>query len=156
MVDRGARDALALYLRRLISGRMTSADYVFEADRLLRSRDPSIRPIVEAAYWTFGNFGPRRYIGESRVDRETRRHVARVVLFLRSELEYEWPPDPAWAVLRDILWVVTLGGVTSGQESWARWRRSGQFSMWPFMNQSDFESVAGQPAFRMAPRARAG
>jgi hypothetical protein len=76
--------------------------------------------------------------------------VLRWVLFLRADLEYEWPPlrflNPVLLlpVSGCLLSLLTLGlwpRLARAQSEWQRWRASGQLEVWPFLRRTDYERV---------------
>ena len=141
MIDRVARDTLAGHLQHLASGRISRAEYVGRADTLLRSTDQCVRPIVDSVYWAYGNYGPWRYAGKHRLASNLRRELGRLILFLRSDLEYEWPAQPRW-------W--------SGRSTWKTWRAQGDHAVWPFITVRDLKWAVQKPALGLVPRPRAG
>ena len=94
MVDLEARAQVGTNLRRLITGRMTNDqfdDFYYQLD----SDDNAIREIAGYGYCLYSSDLPLPYRlkGRHAVDTDTRRTAARAILFLQTELEYEWPPD---------------------------------------------------------------
>ena len=87
MIEREARDVCSRLLRRLVARQITGDEFEDRAWEL-RSEDPAIDAVVTMG-WCL-------YTESCRVDRRTsksaRPDVARVVLFLTSNLEYRWPP----------------------------------------------------------------
>lgn len=85
VVDLAARRKLAQALRWLASGRFTNMDY--EA-AFGNSRDPAIAEIDHLAGWPL--YSDRHEHKIEPLDRNGKRLIARCVLFLRSDLPYEW------------------------------------------------------------------
>jgi hypothetical protein len=103
MIDPSARRSLSENLRRLVTGRMTNDDF----DNLYRdgydsSDDSAVKAIGEFGYCLYSSdlLWPYRLKGRYAVDHETRAAAARSVLFLHSNLEYDWPPVPEFRLLR--------------------------------------------------------
>lgn len=92
MIDRAARDQLALDLRRLASGRITND--AFDEARPETTPDRAVREIGEWGYRLYDDFRTYRLTGKYRLPSKTRRAAARAVLFLRSDRPYEWPDLP--------------------------------------------------------------
>jgi hypothetical protein len=132
---------------------------------------------------------PYRLRGIHAVDRDTRRMTARCILFLRSNMAYEWPPRPdsleagclkglalffgiplgvavmvcslSFAATREyrMTVLVNLGGLglilmatwlaffrLPDAQQWWEWRAAGEFGVWPFLRQKDFDRARkGQP-----------
>jgi hypothetical protein len=95
MIDRNARDALAGALAGMLAGEVATKD--FNRLEAMRSDDRAIEEI-----WLFGDGlyddmgSASRLIGEMATSPEAEEMGARCVLFLRSDLEYEWPPHPRY------------------------------------------------------------
>ena len=95
MIDRVARDRLARQLQLLIRGRTTIDD--FGRDEPGDCSDEGVK-----AVWEFGSFlyyesvlpCNCRLQDRPTVPLELLRLAARSILFLRSDAEYEWPPEP--------------------------------------------------------------
>lgn len=97
MVDVSARRELSQNLRRLVTGRMTNDEFdELVYDPSCDSADGAVRNIAEFGYCLYSSdlLWSYRLKGRHAVPREERRTAARCVLFLRSALEYEWPPTP--------------------------------------------------------------
>jgi hypothetical protein len=77
---------------------------------------------------------------------QNRRHVARWVLFLETDLPYEWPVVPMLLRLALVPFnIVTLGLVGCVVQRYAR--RGGPSELWPFRRQSDFDAALKQPRY---------
>lgn len=97
MIEPELRTELSQDIRRLATGRMTND--AFDAryyEFYQRSDDPAIREIAGFGYSLYSSdlLWPIRLRGPYALDRETKRTIARCVLFLRSGDEYGWPPFP--------------------------------------------------------------
>jgi len=95
MIDRELRKQLSQDLRRLVTGRITNDEFddaYFE--RYVTSTDATVLCVAEFGYGLYGDLFPYRLKDRYALDRATRRTAARCVLFLRMDLEYEWPNQP--------------------------------------------------------------
>ena len=92
-IDRELRRKLSQELRRLVTGRMTNNEFDEVWYHCLESTDEAVREIAGFGFGLYSSdvLLPYRLKGVHRVDDATRRTVARCVLFLRSNLPYEWP-----------------------------------------------------------------
>ena len=88
MIDRNARNHLAERLRHLVTGVITN--YRFE--RLARrSQDPVIWDLEERLAWpVYDDIHEHRLTGPHSLTHGQRRDFARAILFLKTDLEYEW------------------------------------------------------------------
>ena len=127
-VDREARDQVAVDLRRLATGRMINAEF---DDRYYRcwkeSQDLAVSEIAKFAWGLYGSDRSYRLKGRHAVSPEARRAAARAILFLHTNLEYQWPVQPEinllWLLLPAcylLLWIAALwGGFMSRQsDAW--------------------------------------
>jgi hypothetical protein len=117
VVDRNLRQQLSQDLRRLVTGRMTNDEFDDAYyDQFYNSKDRAVVEIAEFGYGLYSSdlLRPYRLKGRYAVKKDTRRTVARCVLFLRMEREYEWPQWPyATGALR-FSTVVAYFGLTIG------------------------------------------
>lgn len=137
MIDRRARDELGAALRGLASGRLSNDGF---EDRLSRavwsSRDPGVRAVRWAAWTLYDDLHEHRLVGPRALGRHGRRPVARWVLFLKSNDEYQWPELAGW--LRLLLLVPNLVTFNLIGRGLARWRdRRGDADVWPFLRRTD-------------------
>jgi hypothetical protein len=118
LIDRQARDHLALNVRRLASGRLSVDSFgdVFgelvvracEPGRCMcgyemagvpgprcpecgEIPDPALAELAAFGWASYSDFGPSHLRGKARLDRRERNEFARAVLFLWSDLEYTGP-----------------------------------------------------------------
>jgi len=138
---------LAVGLRHLAIGRITNKDFErCYARSAMRSKDHGVRDIYEAAWHLYSDLETCRLTGARRLDRKTRRDAARCILFLRSMRPYEWPVLSRW---RALAWLpvhtVTLGLSSRVQRN--RWRRGGEFSVWPFRRWTDYRAALRFPVY---------
>lgn len=129
MIDRPARDRLALNLRRLVSGRISND--AFSEARPEASPDRAVRQIWEWGDRLYDDMRAYRLTGKDRLPKKTRRSAAQAVLFLRSDRPYEWPDLPEAFATRNlavaasgIVLLAAAGtllylGLPGGAELWA-------------------------------------
>jgi hypothetical protein len=103
MVDGELRSDLSQDIRRLGTGRMTNDafdDRYYEVYE--RSDDRAVNEIAGFCYSLYSSdlLFPMRLRGLNALDAETKRTIARCVLFLRTGNEYGWPPFPDNLVAR--------------------------------------------------------
>jgi hypothetical protein len=97
MIDAQVRIELAQDIRRLATGRMTNDEFddryyeVYES-----SADRAVSSIGGFCYGLYSSdlLFALRLRGRYALQRETKRTIARCVLFLRGSHEYGWPPFP--------------------------------------------------------------
>lgn len=142
MIDRSARDRAIACIRAFLAGKLT--------ERELHGLYPktSTDRAVTAIYGNGVNLlesgtGRALLADEKRQSQDVRRQAARWILFLKSDLEYEWPQ---WPPVHPILFA-TLAFFTLGHSSTVmreRYIRSGELGLWPFIRDADVESAVRQ------------
>lgn len=91
MIDRVARDQLAAQLRHLASGLISNDQF---EEMLAVSEDRGVREVREAAWMLYTDLREQWLRGKDALAPRSRRAVARWIVFLHSDLEYEWPKHP--------------------------------------------------------------
>lgn len=162
MIDRVRRDKLADSIHEFLIGLTTN--YEFENARRTIGRptfapprpgdDPILSPMLERCFWygfCHGDSDEYRLLGEYKLPAAQRAEILRWILFLRSDLEYQWPSFQFWApswndLTYPFLWIGTLG-------YWGRLKRRrlkvvfeksktfANYDVWPFLTQNDFDAL---------------
>lgn len=140
MVDRLARDQLAGALRHLASGRITNDE--FEERMPWAPDDRGVEAVRDAAWMLYSDFRSYRLTGRHRLSAEHRRHVVRWIVFLHSDVEYAWP-DPLQGFRRLALSLLSFGRIPKARDR--QWRAFGEFDVWPFLRERDFEAERTRP-----------
>lgn len=152
-VDRAARNQLSQGIRWLAAGTIDTGDF---EDRFghsaARARDPGVRAIFWQGAWVlYSDFERTPLRGMRRLSRDTRRAIARWIIFLDSDLPYEWPLNTWWHRLLHLpLNLLTLG--SAGRWRFRRWSRSGEVAVWPFLRWSDYRACLRRPRRLGSPR----
>lgn len=154
MIDHAQREQLALRLRRLASGRLPAPEFedVYYDLKAAHSKDPALQAVSYFGWTLFGD-GDDRLTGRRTISRDSRRIVARCVLYMRTAHEYSWPAHPPVFTWRDLVTVMTYGLIQWEHPAWARWRRTIDFSVWPFANAA--EATAASRSWPFLSRANA-
>ncbi|MBK1884381.1 hypothetical protein JIN85_18330 [Luteolibacter pohnpeiensis] len=144
MVDRTSRDLLALRLRQYVSGRIINDD--LDDTMWEMGDDPGAVAVSEMAWQLYDDTLTHRATGRHHIDHEGRREISRWILFLDSDLEYEWPRYSFIGIDPFILSLITFG--IAGLIHHRRWKRfvgAGPFEIWPFMHQEDLDRAIKDP-----------
>jgi len=104
---RPARIVLAEALRQLASGTITNFD--FERWISTHQEDRAAREIDEFAWSFYDDFTEHKLRGRHRLSKLQRQVFARCVMFLQTDLEYEYPHNAKW------LWAFQRTGWNFGQ-----------------------------------------
>lgn len=172
--DRAARNRLAEAVRQLASGAITNDQF---EDRYcaLGNADHASDEIFEFAYSFYDDFYTHRLRGSHRPSRLQRRVWANCVLFLRTDIEYQWPRRAKWiwckqsakteptqrlpwwkpdaAAIQFIPIVGWLWGKRARERSEAeadRLLRTGtrvDDRIWPFRRMADYRAALRQPFY---------
>lgn len=146
--DRQACDLAAQALRDFASGRITNNE--FEAAEP-QTKDPAIRAIWETVWLFYDDVSEHRLTGRHKLPRDLRRGWVRWILFLHSDLPYEWPDlphpgvDPEPRITTSLLGrlFAPLGGL---RESWVTpFLSAGHFPVWPFLSVKDYKRALAAP-----------
>ena len=149
MIDRKARDANALALRRLASGRISNWEY----EELV---EPSN---YDRANWYVHYHGawPLYSDGHSpefvKLNEKDRKTVVRCILFLHSDNKYEWSHEehraPAYALLHIILHFLSLGLLRDPKLNFGtkEFREQGDFEVWPFISRESYNIALTHPRY---------
>ncbi len=145
MIDRQARNELALLIRRLATGRITNDQ--FEDTCPCSAMDSATIHIPSEGVWYLYCDLREYYLrGKDRLLPEQRRFAARMTLFLKSDLEYEWPTrDLTEALMGILLNLLTLGRFAH----FYRWYADsyGEMEVWPFARIEDYQAALKSPPF---------
>jgi len=151
MVEREQRRPLADLLEALVSGTMTIDEYasrqvvIPDAERPPRKeRDRGLIAVCDLAWSMCENPSDGRLVGKMASTSEGLTELRRWILFLRSDLEYEWRTDRFSGTGGCLLNLLTLGW-------WARrvgkkMTSMGGFQVWPFIRDSDYRQALAQQA----------
>jgi hypothetical protein len=151
MIDRDARNRLAEGIRHLAAGVVTNDE--FENRVLSRSSDPAIEAVFLGGPWfLYHDLMRYRLRGAYRLSPAVRREAARWIIFLKSDLPYEWPIQRR-NILQSLAWIalclLPLGYCARVAER--QFARHGDISVWPFIRHSDFEASLGMPTYLAKP-----
>jgi hypothetical protein len=146
VVDREARNKLAEAMRALANGLITNDE--FEDKRLPRCKDdPAISEIFSKGAWLlYSDLEEYRLTGIHQLNENTKSVVARWVLFLKTDLPYEWPvSNIQQGLLRFVANILTLG---AANKTYVRkYHASGDINVWPFLRRIDYELAIQNPVY---------
>ena len=113
------------------------------------SNDPAVHAVFIGGPWfLYHDLVRYRLSGAHRLSPAVRREAARWVLFLKSDLPYEWPVERR-GVVGSLVWVavnvLTLGSFARRAQQ--RFAHSGEIAVWPFVRRSDYEAALKEPLY---------
>jgi len=90
MINRAARDCLALALRRLAAGRITNDEFDDEVSEWwgCTDDDPALGELAVYGWLHYSDLREYRLRGRDKLSQQARRSIARAILFLKSDQEY--------------------------------------------------------------------
>ncbi|MFK3737447.1 hypothetical protein [Massilia sp. TN1-12] len=144
MIDRHARDKLALALRRYAAKRITNDELEDAVGRI--SDDRGVTVIQDMAWQLYDDMYRHRADGPHALGKDDRRSVARWILFLQTELEYSWPNydfrRSETSLNRFLADLFTAGQWSKKKQGdWENFLGAGDFEVWPFLKKADEESA---------------
>ena len=146
MVDREARNKLAEAMRALATGLITNDE--FEDKQLPHSKeDPAISEVFSKGAWLlYSDLEEYRLSGIHQLDENTKSVVARWVLFLKTDLPYEWPvSNIKQGLLRFTANILTLGAANKSYAN--KYQACGDIEVWPFLRRADYELALQKPVY---------
>ncbi|MGZ3848665.1 MAG: hypothetical protein ACXVKI_06020 [Flavisolibacter sp.] len=174
MIDKERRKKLALHLRHLSVGLISNDDFEeaimddvtdgwlpeqYHRSKLAKSEDddPIIKPMLELCWGLYDDTRSHKLVKSDELTKDALKIIARCILFLLSDKEYEWPyfntNNPLFRFsLKDlILSILTLGHHYRNKReehiiSYYKWQTSGDYDVWPFFGKNDYqEQLTKQP-----------
>lgn len=150
MICRQSRDRLALALRRYVAGRLSND----ELDCIhVDWRDRGAVAVKQMAWTMYDDTKNHYATGRYAIARDSKRTVARWIVFLHSDQEYLWPN---YSLAQIINWPLNL--ITFGE--WERRKRvrldefkqAGDWAAWPFVARADLTKSFSSPRYLAGPR----
>jgi hypothetical protein len=175
MVNKERRKKLALHLRHLSVGLISNDAFEsagmedvsdgwlpeqYYCSKLAKSGndDPIIKPMLELCWGLYDDTRNHNLVKSDALTKEALKIIARCILFLQSDKEYEWPylnlnnPLLRFSLKDLILSVLTLGHHyrTKREEhiiSYYEWQKSGDYGVWPFLREKDYQDQLTKQPF---------
>jgi hypothetical protein len=165
MLDIERRKKLALHLRHLSVGLITNDDFETRVmndvtsgwlpEQYYRAKeakldDPIIMPMLELCWCLYSDTKRHKLIGGHQLTDDQLRDIARYILFLHSDLEYEWSyldvtnPLVKFSFKDLLLAILTLGQnfrdeINRRKEQVKEIEKTGDTNVWPFFRQQDYD-----------------
>lgn len=146
MIDRQGRDQYAEQLRHFAAGVLSVDEYERRTEELAyASSDPALAAVWRAAWALYDDFRTSRLRGEWALSRDQRREVARWLLFLYSDHEYQWPVERT-GVFGCFLSAMSLGwwDYWNSRAQSQRQMQAGVLEYWPFRSRTHLEAACQQ------------
>jgi hypothetical protein len=107
--------------------------------------DPALRAIYSEMWFFYSDTFEHRLSGKYALNEEQRANFERCLLFLRSNLEFQWP-RPAYRLRYGIIRLLGFGRLLKRREK--REMSVGDLEVWPFLRKPDYQvalAKAGEP-----------
>ena len=173
MVDLKKRKQLALHLRRLAGGVISNDEFEsnlieevtngwlpeqFYRSKEAKTGDAAILPLVDESWGLYDDNRSHKLRKSDQLKPETMKQVARIILFLHSNQEYQWSyfdiksPIDRFSLKDFLLLILTLGknyrdkrhAQLKGFESF---KKEGDFDYWPFFRKAEYEERLSRQPF---------
>lgn len=165
MIDNERRKKLAMHLRHLFTGQIWNQEfedrladdvtYGWLPEQYYRAKecsvdDQAMRLILEYSWCLYSDAHFHKMIKKYKLSDEEMKEVARIILFLHSEQEYQWDYFKASIpviTFKDIIKnFLTLGKHSKNlrlkrEEEFELFKQTSDFEFWPFKTRLDFENA---------------
>lgn len=157
VVDRAARDEFAELLRHFGAGLIKWQRFEDQACKIIdRTRDLGVMQVFwDGAFNLYSDvLWSYRLRGRNRLDKAGRRFVATMILFLHTDLPYEWPDEEDWWLQRSgregcLGWFARMCGCRlPGPPVMSEKLRDSMHifqAVWPFRRFEDFDGARRHP-----------
>lgn len=152
-VDLDSRRQFASLIRKFVNCKINSGDF-FESEvrfDCIKSDDPALKAIDGMLWSSYNEEWPHKLSGKNALTPQGVEMYNRCLLFLGSDLEFEWPD--AGRQFQQVRFGRVFGELTLGltylvddfldkrsEAFMDNYRKAGEFEVWPFIRKSDYES----------------
>lgn len=173
VIDINRRKKLAIHLRHLSAGLLSNDDFEINVmdditngwlpEQYYRSKeatsgDKIILPMLELCWGLYDDTRNHKLTGRNKLDEKGLKVIRRCILFLHSDREYEWPyfetcnPLFKFSLAELILAILSLGQYYRDKRkeqhvAFEEFQKLGNFDIWPFFKQEDYEDQLKCPPF---------
>lgn len=136
MVDRKARDEAAAAIQKLIEGSISNDEYERKSRR--NKQDAGLEAVSILVWNFYSDLSEHKLIGKYSLTDDQRTLLQRCVLFLKSDLEFEWP-RPKIGLRFLVIRLLGFGWVLDRQDE--KQTAAGDINVWPFIRTTDYEKA---------------
>jgi hypothetical protein len=138
MINRSARNKAADALEELVEGAISNAEYERRFPTPRPKEDPALQAIFLHVWLFYSDTYEHRLTGDHALTDATRKFLRRCILFLRSDLEFQWPL-PKLTFFSGILRGFGFGRLLEGREQ--EEMSVGDMEVWPFLRKADYSTL---------------
>ncbi len=135
MVNGDKRDVAAQLLQQLLDGSITNDE--FEVHFPHDETDPALSAIRWCVWSHYSDLRSHTLSGKDAPSATAKALLERCCLFLRSGLDFEWPP-PQPTVFMAVLSILTFGWAARQREQ--IYASNGDYEVWPFLRERDYRT----------------
>ena len=141
MVDRDARKAAAEKVRYFVNGGITNFEF---EDSQPSTRDEAVLAIYDTLWLFYDDFEKHKLVLGHAIPEKTKKDMARWLMFLYSDEEYEWPPIsyPGARPLEHGF----LSKIFGGPDKESKFMRRGGYGFWPFISEETYLQAKQNPS----------
>lgn len=139
MIDRQARDIAADTLRDFMEGSISNDEYERKYPR--SKSDPALWEIWMQVWFFYSDVRTHKLTRKHTLNDERRAFMERCILFLRSDVEFEWPRQkfrPWYGILR----LLGFGRALKRREE--EEMSIGDKEVWPFLKKAQYQQMCHQ------------
>lgn len=164
MIDKDRRKKLAYHLRHLSVGLISNDE--FESNLMnditngwlpeqyyrakeAKFEDSIIEPMIMLCWGLYDDTRNHKLTGADKLSEKSLKIIARCILFLQSDLSYEWPyfdtrnPLAKFSLSELVLCVLTIGQYYRAkrnelEEAYLEFQKLGNYDIWPFFKEADY------------------
>ncbi len=181
MIDKDRRKKLAFHLRHLSVGLISNDDFEnnlmddvtngwlpeqYHRANEAKFDDKIIEPMLMLCWGLYDDTRNHKLIGSDKLSEESLKIIARCILFLQTNLEYEWPyfdtrsPLAKFSLSELVLCILTLGQYyrekrNELEEAYMEFQKLGNYDIWPFFKETDFADTLQMRPFLTGNKANA-
>ncbi|QSX28558.1 hypothetical protein JYB88_09595 [Shewanella cyperi] len=143
MIDRGARNKVAEVTRHYLTGLATNFEFD-DALFSLESHDPVIKAIRDQLWLLYDDLCEHKHEGVWAISVEQHEIVMRIMMFLKTDFEYQWPRVPSWySASRPFIRLLTLGFGSRMLDR--KFAFKDHENVWPFHNPEQLAQAKNNP-----------
>jgi len=137
MVNRHARYIAAEALREFMEGSISNREY---ERRFPKTKDdPALWAIYSNIWFCYSDLSEHTLTGKHALNDEHRAILERCLLFLSSDVEFQWPP-PKFRLWYGILRLLAVRRTLKQREE--EEMSIGDVDVWPFLRKAEYEEVS--------------
>lgn len=173
MVDKERRKKLAFHMRQLSVGIISNDGFEnniteevtdgwlpeqYHRSKNAKTDDPVIIPILELCWGLYDDTRNHKLRKSDQLSPDALHTIARCILFLHSDLEYEWlyfdtkSPVFSFSFIDLLLILLTMGANFRAKrraqaKAYEEYKKLGDYDFWPFYRQSDYQYQLTRPPY---------